>query len=107
MAEEHQPPRGCAPLTAVRRKQDHRHHHERKLSGGEIAGGDGPDADLSRRHRRTPSGGLEGGRARRMQEEQGMTTTREIDPFLKGDFPPCAQSITGKVSLGVHRDPAL
>jgi hypothetical protein len=57
MTEERQSPRGCAPLTAARRKQDRQHHHERELSGGEIARGGGPDADPSREHRRTPSGG--------------------------------------------------
>jgi hypothetical protein len=31
-----------------------------------------------------------------MQEEQGMTTTREIDPFLKGDFPSCAPERHGQ-----------
>jgi hypothetical protein len=41
----------------------------------------GPDADPSSEHRRAPSRGSEGGRARRMQEERGMATTREIDPF--------------------------
>jgi hypothetical protein len=87
MAEEHQPSRGCTPLTAARRRQDRRHHQERELSGGKIAGGDGRDADLSRRHRRTPSGGTEGGRAQGMREEQGMVTAREIDPFLKADLP--------------------
>jgi hypothetical protein len=87
MAEEHQPPRGCAPLTVARRRQDRRHHHERELSGGEIARGDDPDTSLSRRHRRTPSGGPEGGRAQGMREEQGMVTAREIDPFLKADLP--------------------
>jgi hypothetical protein len=64
MAEVRQPPWGCAPLTVARRRQDQKHHHERELSGGEIAGGDDPDADPSREHRRTPSGGPEGGRAR-------------------------------------------
>jgi hypothetical protein len=34
-----------------------------------------------------------------MQEEQGMTTTREIDHFLKGDCPLAPRSIT--------EDPAL
>jgi hypothetical protein len=87
MAEEHQLPRGCAPLTAARRRQDHRLHHECELSDGEIARGDDPDADLSRRHRCTPSGGPEGGRAQGMREEQGMVTAWEIDPFLKAYLP--------------------
>jgi hypothetical protein len=87
MAEERQPPWVCAPLTTVRRRQDRQHHHERELFGGEITGGGGPGADPSGEHRRTPSGGPEGGRARRMQEERGMATAREIDPFLKADLP--------------------
>jgi hypothetical protein len=103
MAEEHRPPWGCAPLTAARRRQDRQPRCERGLSDDEIAGGDGPDAFPSSGHRRALSRGLEGGRARRMQEEQGMTTTREIDPFLKGDFPLAPRSVTGKVSLSVHR----
>jgi hypothetical protein len=61
MAEERQPPRGRAPLTAARRRQDRLHlcaeNEERELSGGEIAGGGGPDADPPREHRRTPFGG--------------------------------------------------
>jgi hypothetical protein len=102
MAEGHQPPRGCTPLTAARRKQDRRHHHERKLSGGEIAEGDGLDADLSKRHQRTTSGGPEGGRAQGMREEQAMATAREIDPFLKADLPTRPpRSVTGKVSPDV------
>jgi hypothetical protein len=32
-----------------------------------------------------------------------MATTREIDPFLKADFPLAPRSVMGKVSLGVHR----
>jgi hypothetical protein len=56
-------PHGVA-LTAARRRQDRQQHHERELSSGEIAGEGGPDADPSREHRRTPSGGPEGGRAR-------------------------------------------
>jgi hypothetical protein len=87
MAEERQPSWGCAPLTAARRRQDQQQHHELELSGGEIAGGGDPDADPPREHRRTPSGGLEGGRARWMREGQGMATAREIDPFLKADLP--------------------
>jgi hypothetical protein len=47
-------------------------------------------------HRRAPSRGPEGGRARRMQEERGMATTREINPFLKGDFPSCAPERHGQ-----------
>jgi hypothetical protein len=86
MAERHQPPRGCAPLTAARRRQDRRH----ELSGGEIAGVDGPDTGLSRRHQRTPSGGPEGGRAQGKREEPGMVTSRRIDPFLKADLLTCA-----------------
>jgi hypothetical protein len=75
------------PLSTTTRRQDRRHHHKRELFGDEIAGGDGPDADPSREHRRTPSGGLEGGRARWSQEERGMFTAREIDLFLKADLP--------------------
>jgi hypothetical protein len=101
MTEEHQPPQGCAPLTVARRRQDRWHHHERELSGGEVAGGDDPDADLSRRHRRTPSGGSEGGRAQGMREEQGMVTAWETDPFLKADLHTRARSVTGKVSPDV------
>jgi hypothetical protein len=86
MAERHQPPRGCAPLTATRRRQDRRH----ELSCGEIAGVDGPDTGLSRRHQRTPSGGPEGGRAQGKREEPGMVTGRGIDPFLKADLLTCA-----------------
>jgi hypothetical protein len=78
---------GCTPLTTTRRRQDRWCHHERELFGDEIAGGDGPNTDPSREHRRTPSGGPEGGRARWMQVERGMATTREIDPFLKADLP--------------------
>jgi hypothetical protein len=69
MVEERQPPWGCAPPTAARRRQDRRHHHERELSGGEVTGRDELDADPSREHRRTPSGGPEGGRVRWSQEE--------------------------------------
>jgi hypothetical protein len=32
-----------------------------------------------------------------------MATTREIDPFLRADFPLAPQSIMRKVSLDVHR----
>jgi hypothetical protein len=87
MVEECQPARGCAPPTAAKGRQDRWHHHERELSGGEVAGRDGLNADPSREHRRTPSRGPEGGRARGSQEEQGMPTVREIDPFLKADLP--------------------
>jgi hypothetical protein len=87
MAEECQPPWGCTPLTTTRRRQNWWRHHERELFGDEIAGGDDPDADPSGEHRRTSSGGPEGGRARWMQVERGMATTREIDPFLKADLP--------------------
>jgi hypothetical protein len=45
MAEERQPPQGCAPLTAAITRQDRHHHHERERSGGEIAGGGDFDAD--------------------------------------------------------------
>jgi hypothetical protein len=96
MAEEHRPPRGCAPLTAARRRQDRQPLCERKLSDDETIGGDGSDAFPSSEHRRAPSRGPEGERARRMQEEQGMTSTREIDPFLKGDFPSCAPERPGQ-----------
>jgi hypothetical protein len=96
MAEEHRPPRGCAPQTATRRRQDRQPHYERGLSNDGTAGGDGSDAFPSSEHRRAPSRGPEGGRARRVQEEQGMTTTREIDPFLKGDFPSCAPERHGQ-----------
>jgi hypothetical protein len=81
MAEERQPPRGRAPPTVARRRQDQKPHCERRLSGDETAGGDGSDAAPSSEHRRAPFRGPEGGRARRVQEEQGMATTREIDPF--------------------------
>jgi hypothetical protein len=59
----------------------------RELFGDEVAGGDGPNADPSREHRRSPSRGPEGGRAQWMQGERGMATTREINPFLKADLP--------------------
>jgi hypothetical protein len=63
MVEGCQLPWGCTPLTTTR-IQDRWRHHERELFGDEIAGGDDLDTDPSREHRRTPSGGLEGGRAR-------------------------------------------
>jgi hypothetical protein len=78
---------GFTPLTTEGRRQDRRHHHERTLSDGKVAGRDDLDADPSREHRRTPSRGLEGERARWSQEERGMTTAQEIDPFLKADPP--------------------
>jgi hypothetical protein len=77
----------CTPLTTTRRRQNRWRHHEREIFGDEIAIGDGPDADPSREHRRTPSGGPEGGRAQWMQVERGMATTQEIDPFLKAVLP--------------------
>jgi hypothetical protein len=107
MAKEHQPPQGCAPLTAARRKQDRRHHHECELSSGESAGGNGPDTDLSRKHQRTPSGGPVGGRAQGMREEQGMATTREIGPFLKADLPTRAPKRHGQSPPTVSRVPTL
>jgi hypothetical protein len=71
---------------------------ERKLCGDGTTGGDGSDAFPSSEHRRAPSRGPEGGRARRMQEEQGMTSTGGRSLF-KGRCPPLApQSATGKVS---------
>jgi hypothetical protein len=43
MAEERQPPRGRAPPTAARRRQDRQHrragNEKHKLPGGETAGG--------------------------------------------------------------------
>jgi hypothetical protein len=77
----------ATPPTAARRRQDRRHHHEHALSDREVAGRDDLDADPSKEHRRTPSGGPEGKRARWSQEERGMSTTREIDPLLKEDPP--------------------
>jgi hypothetical protein len=96
MAEERQPPRGHAPPTAARRRQGRQPHCECGLSDGENAGGYGPDANPSSEHRHAPSRGPEGGRAQRMQEERGMATTREIDPFLKGNFPSCAPELHGQ-----------
>jgi hypothetical protein len=81
MVEGCQLPCGCTPPTAARRRQDWRHHHERALSDGEVAGRDDLDADPSREHRRTPFGGPEGERTRWSQEERGMSTAQEIDPF--------------------------
>jgi hypothetical protein len=80
-------PMGLHPPTAARRRQDRLHHHERELSDGEVAGRDDLDVDPSREHRRTPSGGPKGERTRWSQEERGMSTAREIDPFLKADPP--------------------
>jgi hypothetical protein len=96
MAEGCQPPWGCTPLTTTRRRQDRWHHHEHELFGDEIIRGDSPDADPSREHRRTPSGGPEGGRARWSQEERGMFTAQEIDPFLKADLPTRAPKRHGR-----------
>jgi hypothetical protein len=59
--------------------------------------------DLSSELRRTPSRRLERGRVQRMQEDRGMATAREIDPFLKADFPLVPRSVTGKVSPDVHQ----
>jgi hypothetical protein len=80
-------PMGYTPPTAAERRQDRRHHHECTPSDSEVAGRDGLDADPSREHRRTPSGGPKGESARWSQEERGMTTAREIDPVLKADLP--------------------
>jgi hypothetical protein len=98
---------GCTPPTAARR-QDRRYHHERALFDGEIAERDGLDADPYREHRRTPSGGSEDKRVRWSQEEQDMSTAREIDPFLKEDPPthtPEASQV--KSPLACTKDPTL
>jgi hypothetical protein len=85
MVEGYQLLGGCTPPTAARRKQDWRHHHERALSDGEVAGRDDLDVNPTRERRRTPSGSPEGERVRWSQVERGMSTARGIDPFLKAD----------------------
>jgi hypothetical protein len=99
-----QPPWGCSPPMAVGRRQDRRHHHKRTLSDGEVAGRDDLDADPSREHRRTPSGGPEGERAWWSQGERGMSTGRGIEPFLKADPPTRAPEASRvKSPPGVHQ----
>jgi hypothetical protein len=105
MTEEHRPSWGCAPLTAAKGREDRQPNCDRKLSGDRTTGGDGSDAFPSREHWRTPSRGLEGGRARRMQEEQGMTSTWGVDPFIKGDVPLLPRSATGKISRCAPKGP--
>jgi hypothetical protein len=85
-----QPPWGCTPPTVAGGRQDRRHHHKRTLSDGEVAGRDHLDADPSREHRCTPSGGSEGRRARWSQEERGMSTAQGNRPLFKGRSPPLA-----------------
>jgi hypothetical protein len=108
MVEGCQPPWGCTPPTAAGRRQDRRHHHERTLSNGEVAGRDDLDVDPPREHWRTPSGGPKGERARWSQEERGMSTARGIDPFLKGDPPTRAPEASGVKSPPAYtKDPTL
>jgi hypothetical protein len=78
------------------------------LSDGEVAGRDDLDADPSREHRRTPSGGPEGERARWSLEERGMSTARGIDPFLKADPPTRAPEASQvKSPPSYTKDPTL
>jgi hypothetical protein len=60
--------------------------------------GGGTNADPSSEHRRVPSRGSEGGRARRMEEKRGMATARGMSPFLKADFPARAPKRHRRVS---------
>jgi hypothetical protein len=107
MVEGCQLPWGCTPPTATRR-QDQRHHQERALSYGEVAKRDDLDADPSREHRRTPYGGPEGERAWWSQEERGMSTAQEIDPFLKADPPTRAPEVSRvKSPPACTKDPTL
>jgi hypothetical protein len=84
-------------------RQDRQPNYGRKLSDDRTTGGDGFDASPSSKHRHTPSRGPEGGRARRMQEEQGMTSTRGVDPFLKEDVPLLRPGAPRSKSPGVHQ----
>jgi hypothetical protein len=65
--------------------------------------GGSPDADPSSEHRRAPSRGPEGGRARQMQEKRGMATARGINIFLKADFLARAPKRHGRVSPNAHQ----
>jgi hypothetical protein len=99
---------GLHPSNSKRKKTRSATPPQRTLSNGEVAGRDDLDADPSREHRRTPSGGPEGEEARWSQEEQGMTTTREIDPVLKADPPARAPEASQvKSPLACAKDPTL